>query len=674
MATPSLIKTDFDPASIGAVPTGGSSQPSATFDPASVGAVPADSGTTPATTGQSFSGKLLNFASNTANNIERPFVDVAATPMQLGIGLINKITGKNLPDPYAVGVPGVYGTGNNAIPVASASTLGGASQKAADVANIALMAATPEAGGIRSLGAIGAGSGLAQGLGEGDTNTPDLVKDTIAGGLFGAATGAGSRFLRWMGGVEQGKTGVVGQVVNELKNADPKMVGSYIDNTLAHANDVRVPTPDAMAEDAMVKRAEILVNKMIPEAGKAVGDAHAAVPNLPLSFTPEGSQAPIVGAEAVHNITDEINTSIQNMTGHQFSSYENGGDASLHISGYPEGADTSGLNASDQAVEKLPNRPGIADLTSLEHKQLSSLSNALDTLRQKPTVQTASDILKGINADIDRWSVPQFGENSGNSPVQGVLKHAYGVINNAIRGSAPALAEANDRFSALKGLQRDIGVVGGKTLRSASLLMRRVLSGDKSSEVIPVLDQLSKITQPYMGSDKSNLVQHAIIADWAKRTLGDVSTSGLLQQSVNRGVNDASSIFGYPRQFVHNMIQKAVGGLSPDPAEYALSVASGKPYSMNPVIRGLDELAAHANTVPILGHFTKQLQAMGVTAHNVEPAAKALFKTWLLQSLTHPVNLSPTGGGVSSLTPVDTPQRSFGATLPVKPSRSLIGS
>ena len=603
--------------------------------------------------------RALSFVGNTVNNVERPFVNVASTPMQLAIAGINKLTGKNIPDPYQTqGIPGFPGS-DSTIKSSSATDLGGLSQKAGDVANIALMAAAPEAKGVRALTLLGAGQGLSQGLGTGETDANSLIKDTISGGLFGGALGAASNFLRWTGGVEQAKTGVVGQVANEIKQADPSLVQKYINTTLDHANDVRIPTPDAIAEDAMANRANLLVNKVIPAAGKAVGEAKAAAGKLPLTIAQDGAGAPSVGSSAVDSIQDQINEAMQNMTGHQFASYASGEDGGLQIMNY-KGASANGISA-------LPGEPNIAalpgrnvELSSSETKQLSKLSDYLSTLRENPTVQTASDVIQNLDNDIGKWSVPQFGENAGNTPVEGVLRYARGTINQAIRGASPELANANDAYSALKDLQANIGVAGGKNLRSASLLMRRVLSGDKSSEAIPVLDQLTQATQGYMpAGDSSNLVQHAILADWAKRTFGDTTTSGLLQQSVNHGVRDASSIFDYPRQFVQNILQNAIGALSPDPAEYAMSVAKGHPYSMNPVVRGIDELMNSAKDSPAFGNIVKGLQEMGVKAHNIEPAANNLFKTWLLQTVTHPANLAPQGGGIGGFTPANTPQRSL---------------
>lgn len=622
-------------------------------------ALAASLGGSPQDTQPSLGRSLATFAGNTINNIERPFVNVASTPMQLAIAGINKLTGKNIPDPYVTqGFPGFFGS-TDTIKSSPATSLSGLSQKSADVANIALMAAAPEAKGVRALTMLGAGQGLAQGLGTGETDANNLVKDTIAGGLFGTAVGAGGNFLRWTGGVEQAKTGVVGQVANEVKQADPNLVQQYINTTLDHSGDVRVPTPDALAENAMTNRADILVNKVIPAAGKAVGEAKAAAGNAPIALAQDGTNVPTVGAEAVNTLQDQVNEAMQNMTGHQFAAYGSGEDLGLQINNY-KGASTNGLSA-------LPGEPNIAqlpgrnvELSPAEVKQLSKLSDYFDTLRENPTVQTAADIIQNLDNDIGKWSVPQFGENAGNTPVEGVLRYARGTINQAIRGASPDLAAANDTFSALKDLQANIGVAAGKNLRSASLLMRRVLSGDKSSEAIPVLDQLTKATQEYMPEgDSSNLVQHAILADWAKRTFGDTTTSGLLQQSVNHGVRDASSIFGYPRQFVQNMLQNALGALSPDPAEYALSVSRGEPYSMNPVVRGIDELMSNAKDSPVFGDVVKGLKSMGVSAHNIEPAANNLIKTWILQTVTHPANLQPQGGGVGGFTAMTSPQRSL---------------
>ena len=600
--------------------------------------------------------RILSTVGGIANNIERPFVNVAAMPLQLGIAAFNKITGKNVQDPYAQGMPGIgNAVGASNIPVSSSTTLSGLSQKSADVANIALMGLGGEAQGVRALGLVGAGQGLAQGLGEGDTNPGDLIKDTIGGGIFGGTLGAGQNFLRWMSGAELAKTGVVGQVANEIKNADPSLVQSYIDTTLNHADDIRVPTPDALAESAMQNRADILTSQVIPKAGQAVGAARAAAGNLPLQLA--GDTGSAVGPTAVDQVSDNINTAMQNMTGHQFGAYANPDDALFKVNSYPQGMTSMGIHDADAEITPLPGRS--IDLSSKEEAQLEKVWGYLQTLKEAPTVQTASDVLNNLDNDIGKWDTPQFGENSGNSPVQGVLRFARGSINQAIRGASPDLAAANDQYSSLMDLKSDIGAYAGKDLRSASLFMRRVLSGDKSAEVIPTLDKLSQITAPYVDPADGNLVQHAVIADWAKRTFGDTSTTGLLQQSVNRGVNDASSIFGYPKQFVRGVMQKALGAISPDPEAYATSLASGEAYSMNPVVRGLEEFNDAAKNTPVYGSLVKQLESMGVTPSNVEPAANAILKSWLLTTFTHPANLAPPNGVPTAFTPGTVPQRTL---------------
>lgn len=255
----------------GAIPFGASpvqTPPASSLPP---GAIPFSAADAPT---QSTGSRVLSTVGGIANNIERPFIDVAATPVQLGVALYNKITGKNIQDPYAEGMPGA-GTpiGGGTIPVASATSLGGLSQKAADVSNIALMGAGGEATGVRALTALGAAQGLSQGLGEGDEDPSDLVKDTIGGGIFGGVIGAGGNLLRWMGNAEVAKTGVIGQVKNAIASASPDLVQNYINTTLDHADDIRSPTPDALAENAMESRADILVNKVIPAAGK-IGRAH----------------------------------------------------------------------------------------------------------------------------------------------------------------------------------------------------------------------------------------------------------------------------------------------------------------------------------------------------------------------------------------------------------------
>lgn len=561
-----------------------------------------------------------------------PALSLLATPAQIG----ESIAGQ--PDYVGQGISKLTG-----VPTAPA-TPAGFLQKAGQALSLATLAFTPEVGGAKALGLLGAASGAGQSLAQGNTDAGKVLKDTIFGGLFAFGLGTVGNFGNFIKNAEIGKTGVTGYVEKQIANTDPDLLTKYINAAKAHSEDIRVPTPDAIAEKEMENRAQILSTQVIPKAGEAVGAAKKAASKLPITYAPQNGVA-VSGSEGVNSLTDDINTRLQEMTGHQFSSYGEGESSSIKISNYKEGASTEGLQPIEGSITKLPGRS--VDISPADKKALEKLHANLQLLSEKPTVQTASDVIHNLDAEIN-WDRPQFGE--GSSPVDGVIRYARGAINKTIAPSSPELATANSIYSGLKDLEGAIGTQAGKNLQSASLFMRRVLSGDKSSDVIPTLDQLDRVVGPYLKGDSSNLVQHSILADWAKRTFGDSSTKTLFNQYLTQTATGASSVFGYPRQFMNTAFRDVLGSLAPNPEEYALSVAKGESYSMNPIVRAIDKAIESAQGKPIVGMFAKQLKDLGVTAHNVESAAIQLAKVYLFQKLSAPNNIPLQGNGVPNVT------------------------
>jgi hypothetical protein len=409
------------------------------------------------------------------------------------------------------------------------------------------------------------------------------------------------------------------------------------------------PTAIGLSEDEFDRRATILTDEVIPKAGQAVGDAKASAGALPVALkVPSG--ATIEGVDAVNAAADNINTAMQNMTGHQFSAYGEAEPSSVSIQNYPEGASTQGTGLGEESgISQLPGRS--VDLSKAEKTQLENLSAQLEKLRNSPTVTTASDVLTNINTDIGKWDNPQFG--SGNSPVQGVLKYSYGQIKAIVAEADPALSAANSTYHDLMNLKSQIANQAGQTGQSSALLMRRVLSGDKSNSVVPLLQKLDAVTAPFRNGDATSLVQQAILADWSTSLFGDETTRQLLSKAVSQGNRMAyaeTSIFGYPRVFMNNLVKGAMAALSPDPAAYAMSIAKGEDFSLNPLARYIDNQMNKTTSIPIIGAFTQQLKNWGVSANNAESSAKVLFKMFLLQQLTRQNGTSnPSQGGPFTL-------------------------
>lgn len=596
----------------------------------------------------STTGSTADFIGKALNTVEQPFVNVAAIPVQLGVAASNALTGNKTPDPYAQGLNVNRSLTNEPIPVSSVTAPKGWLQKAGSAGQIAATALSPGVSSVKGFATLGAGSALSQSLQSGETDPHQLTKDTIYGGLFGAAMGVMSGWLQGVGALEKGKTGVVGQVEQEIQGIDEPLLKSYIDATKSHATNIRAATPDALAETEFRNRASTLIEKTIPDAGEKVGEARAAAAKLPVTFVNPTTGLKVEGPEAVNSVMDDINGVMQKLTGHEFSSYSSGGEGMLKIN-YPGGATTAGIEPVEGAISQIPGR--TVQLSPAEIKQLENIDRYLKTLSENPTVQTASDQLINIDNDIGKWSKPIYGENAGNTPVEGVLRYARGAINRIIAPSSPEIAQANARYSELMDLKAAIGAEAGTRGQNASLAMRRVLSGDQAADIIPMLDQLDAATSAFRPNDKSTLVQHATVAWWAKNTLGDPSTKTLLNQYINRDINDTSTLFGQTKYLIKAGMQRTLGAFSPDPAKYALSVARGEPQSMNVLVRGIDRIVDSAKGIKLINKFASSLKTLGVTSENVEGTAKTLFKVWLIQQLTSPKQPQPQQSGPSVIMP-----------------------
>lgn len=649
--------SNFDPSAYGAVPL---PQTSTQFNPQAYGAVPVeDSGSTPSVAAQG-TPDILESLKNTASDIEQPFASVAATPVQIFAKM------KGLPDPYSQGMP--TATGN--VPIAPA-TPAGFLQKVGQAAQIGTMALAPETTGALKTAAVFGGAGVANDVAAGITNGKQILRDGIWSSILGLGMGIGGNFFSHVGASEVLRTGVNGVNESAISNSSPELVSQYINAAKNHGETLESlgeDTPVGIMEGKFMDRANDLTDRVIPQAGEAVGKAKAAAANLPLVVSKPGTQT-LAGVDAVNALTDDINQRVMQMTGHGFGEVKDGTESLPGLD--------MGEQESSPVVYRLPGRDVV--LSSKEEGQLQDLHGYLQRLQSKPLAGTASDILTNIDRDIGNWNTAQFG--SSDSPVQGALKYARGAINNAIKGASPELAGANATYSALMDLKSTIGSEAGKAGQSGALMMRRVLSGDQATGpggVVPILNALdaatykgTKLTDiPDLLSDLNNptgagktagqyvnqlessgqldsLIKNSVLGKWATDMFGNETTKQLFSKGVAEGhqmAQGGASIFGYPRQFVQNQINKVLNVMSPDPAQYALSVAGGSPISMNVVTRNFDKLLDAEIDTPVVGKLVSGVQdalkSIGVTGKNLEPAAKAIFKTWLMNRLTQP---KPTG-------------------------------
>lgn len=507
------------------------------------------------------------------------------------------------------------------------SGVGGALQLAGDLGSNAAMLYAPESSGIVKMGLLGAGSGLSQSLAAGNTDEGSLQNDTATGALFGGLLGGTVSALGHGANLLKGLAGVTPQIENEIKNVAPNELDKYFNAAVENNSDASTPSAYGVAEQEARRRATILTNQVIPQAGEQLNALREAAANEPVVMkSPNGPTT--AGVDAVNAASDNINNVLQKLTRHQFTSYAEGEAGGLKIENYPEGASTAGMSEDGSGVTPLPGRS--VDLSPAESKQLTYLSQQLEKLKASPTVATAMDVKTNINSEVGKWSNPQFG--SGNSPVEGVMKYAYGQVSNLIHSVSPEIDDATNHFADLENLKESIGKEAGQAGQNASLMMRRVTSGDQASDIIPILNKLDEVTAPFRSKSEPSLVSHAVMSDWATRNFGGDTAKTLFSQATSEG----SSMLGYARAIARTVVKEAAKGLTPDPLEFAKSISVGNPESLNLVTRLAQKAMNSTEAVPLMGQITKGLQKYGISPNNGGPILFKLIKTALFEKLTAP--------------------------------------
>lgn len=553
--------------------------------------------------------------------VEQPLISVAATPVQL----LAKITGQ--PDPFASGLldtnPATRGL--SVAPI----TPSGMFQKLGQTASLGLLALSPEATGALKLGALGAAQGAANSVAAGNTGASEISDDAIQGALFGGTLGLLGNAARVAASAEKSSSGVNQAMETELARIRPVTLSRYINTAVESAEDYHAPSVDTMLGNDIQKGANILITKVIPQAGKALDEAHAASAGIPIQLVNEGS-SDAVGSQAIPALRDDINNVMQRMTGHQFSDYASEGESGLKINNYPQGAGTEGLDTEAGAVSALPGRS--IELAPGDRKALEYVDGQLKLLENSPTVQTASDILKNLDSKIN-WDRPQFGP--GSSPVDGFLRYARGAINRTIAPGAPELAEANHAWGALQEVKNSVADAAGKDLDHINLLARRVLYRGEEGKAQNVLDTLFSVVKPYLPAGEESYTTKAIIARYARDTFGGVRSESGLTQSMSSG--DAAGLAsGYTSRVVGAALRAGKKFLSPDAQEYAMSIAKGEPYSFVPGMHNIDKFLDSSSGNKILEGFKQGLRAIGVSSNNVSKAAVNTLKMMLLTNGTQP--------------------------------------
>lgn len=583
----------------------------------------------------SSAGKWL---ANSASSIEKPLVSIAAIPVQM----IAKAAG--VPDPYANGFPGMPGSDNKTLDVAPIDTGAGIMQKAGQLAQIASFALTPEAAGMSGIikmglvGGLGAGANYTAGGGKDLTINPfddsEMAHAVRQGVLFGGILGGLGNTARVISSTEKWGTGIDAAMETELARTRPVTVGKYIEVANASAKDNQAQTIGDFLTQDIRNGADILDKKVLPAAGKAVGAAHKAAAGLPIA------------PEAINSLRDEVNNAMQSKIGHQFSDYATGADSGVKIN-YPEGASTAGISVGDNTVVPLPGRPGIDPLLPSEQKDLEYLSSKLDILKENPTIQTASDIVSGLDKQINWERVQKYGSKA--SPVDSILQQVRGMINhNIIRPTAPALAQANDAFGPLMQAKDALVNGAGQDLQHLDLLGRRTVYDGQAGKAKSVLDILTDAVRPYLPTGEESYTTKAIIARFVKDNFGGLTSKSGFRQGITAG-DVAGTASGYTSRIVGAALRTAKRALTPNTAQYAISIAKGEPYSFVPGVHHIDEFLDSPSSKVWIQSFKDGLKKMGVSSSVTGGVAKDTLRMMMIQNLSQ--SAAQNASGQRQLTP-----------------------
>jgi len=167
--------------------------------------------------------------------------------------------------------------------------------------------------------------------------------------------------------------------------------------------------------------------------------------------------------------------------------------------------------------------------------------------------------VKNLDDLIDFDKVDQFGVNR--DPLKGLIGETRGALNENIKLASPELAEALERFSKLKDLEAFLGSEAGKDLSRGELLLKRVFSADKGTDVVELLEQIKRET----GID---LVNDAVLARFAMEQFAPDQISLLAQdlQSILAG-----GTFEGPKGAALQTINRFIGKLSKGDPEKLLA-------------------------------------------------------------------------------------------------------
>ncbi|MDE2015929.1 MAG: hypothetical protein KGI72_05400 [Patescibacteria group bacterium] len=397
----------------------------------------------------------------------------------------------------------------------------------------------------------GTAANLGAGESAGKALTPNLSN------VLGAATGGLlPEGFKIAGAQREAIAGITPQVKNILQETgtSPKLAQEYIDAAVAHAKDVRLPTPLVKAAGELDKAQEI-INSKVAKAGEEVGAAKTALGKVKLPDS-------VAASDGVGDFMNEAG----DRYGIKFT--KNGG------------------------VEALPGREPAISAT--DAGRLGKLYSRLTRLTEHSSARQLSDAIESIDNGINYAKAA----NKGFDPLEQFLLETRNGLNKALRYVSPEMAKANDEFSAIKAVQNEVNQMAGRENQRGTLLIKRVFSGDKQGEVQDLFQKIKNLT----GID---LTRHAVLAAHAIAVAGDKTEKGLLDQAIQEAIKGggAPSLTGIGLNVGKSILRKAVA----NPVKMTAQLAGKAPslYSrilnraaLPAAIRGVVALPGRAGTQP----------------------------------------------------------------------------
>lgn len=328
----------------------------------------------------------------------------------------------------------------------------------------------------------GVASNLSQGQGLGQAFAPQLSN------LLGAGLGAATPLaLKGLGALGTKFSGISPQIQKALQDSGISVADydKYIDSAKANAADVRAPAPLSLAADEMDK-ASGKIDQNLSQAGKAVGMAKSGLGEVKL---PD-----------ISNVGQDFGNRVAKDYGLQIVQDEQG------------------------VVHAVPMTNRTPSIAPTEISRIEKVAQNLVNL-QGSTALNGTDVISNLDHSINYAKAA----NNGFDPISSLLLSARSGVDDSVRSVAPDLAAANDRYSQLADLQREVKKMAGGQNQRGELLMRRIFSGDKSGDVQDLFNKIK-------GETGIDLVNHAALAKHAIETVGSKTQKTLLEQAIEGGV------------------------------------------------------------------------------------------------------------------------------------------